>query len=260
MAEHPIGLLADLKFRVTINTDNRLMSGTSMTREFALLAEAFGYGLEDFRWFTVNAMKSAFLPFDERLALIDDVIKPGYAAARPLIDVNGSIDNREVSSDHRSMITERRAVLALRVFLVVLFSVLVVFQTLSMPGQFRYMAEQSPEDAYLRWPLTAIAVFWILCVQVVIVSIWKLLSLVTSGRIFSEESFSWVDLILRAIAAGWVVMVGACVWVANGADDPARRCVLFLLTVAVTVVGSAHGRDARAAPSGDRACGPTWTR
>ena len=51
-----------------------------MTREFALLAEAFGYGLEDVRWFTVNAMKSAFLPFDERLALIDDVIKPGYAA------------------------------------------------------------------------------------------------------------------------------------------------------------------------------------
>ena len=80
MDEHPIGLLADLKFRVTVNTDNRLMSGTSMTREFTLLAEAFGYGLEDFRWFTVNAMKSAFLPFDERLALIDDVIKPGYAA------------------------------------------------------------------------------------------------------------------------------------------------------------------------------------
>ena len=80
MAEHPIGLLADLKFRVTVNTDNRLMSGTSMTREFTLLADAFGYGLEDFRWFTVNAMKSAFLPFDERLALIDDVIKPGYAA------------------------------------------------------------------------------------------------------------------------------------------------------------------------------------
>ena len=80
IAKHPIGLLAELKFRVTVNTDNRLMSGTSMTREFTLLSEAFGYGLEDVRWFTVNAMKSAFLPFDERLALIDDVIKPAYAA------------------------------------------------------------------------------------------------------------------------------------------------------------------------------------
>jgi adenosine deaminase len=56
------------------------MSGTSMTREFVQLAEVFDYSLEDFRWFTVNAMKSAFIPFDERLALIEDVIKPGYAA------------------------------------------------------------------------------------------------------------------------------------------------------------------------------------
>ncbi len=80
IAEHPIGLLRRLYFRVTINTDNRLMSGTSMTREFEQLEQAFGYGLKDLQWFTVNAMKSAFIPFDERLALINDVIKPGYAA------------------------------------------------------------------------------------------------------------------------------------------------------------------------------------
>ncbi|MDQ3164858.1 MAG: adenosine deaminase, partial [Actinomycetota bacterium] len=80
IAAHPIGLLARLRFRVTINTDNRLMSGTSMSREMALLSDAFGYDLADLRWFTVNAMKSAFLPFNERLALIDDVIKPSYAA------------------------------------------------------------------------------------------------------------------------------------------------------------------------------------
>jgi adenosine deaminase len=77
---HPIGLLARLRFRVTVNTDNRLMSGTSMTREMALLSEAFGYGLDDLRWFTINAMKSAFVHFDRRLHLIDRVIKPGYAA------------------------------------------------------------------------------------------------------------------------------------------------------------------------------------
>jgi adenosine deaminase len=79
IAEHPIGLLHDLRFRVTVNTDNRLMSSTSMSREMALLVEAFGYGLNQLQWFTVNAMKSAFIPFDERLALINDVIKPGYA-------------------------------------------------------------------------------------------------------------------------------------------------------------------------------------
>jgi len=82
IAEHPIGLLRRLSFRVTVNTDNRLMSGTSMTREMTLLAEAFGYGHDDLQWFTINAMKSAFLPFDRRLALINEVIKPGYAALR----------------------------------------------------------------------------------------------------------------------------------------------------------------------------------
>ncbi|NDL59958.1 adenosine deaminase [Phytoactinopolyspora sp. XMNu-373] len=80
IAEHPFGLLAKLRFRVTVNTDNRLMSATSMSREFSVLAEAFGYDLSDFQWFTVNALKSAFIPFDERLALINDVVKPGYAA------------------------------------------------------------------------------------------------------------------------------------------------------------------------------------
>src|SRR5919112_4681108 len=79
-AEHPIGLLTDLRFRVTVNTDTRLMSGTSMTREMFGLVEAFDYSLADLRWFTINAMKSAFLPFDERLVIIDGVIKPGYAA------------------------------------------------------------------------------------------------------------------------------------------------------------------------------------
>ena len=80
IAEHPIGLLADLKFRVTVNTDNRLMSGTSMTREMSALVEAFDWGLADLQWVTVNAMKSAFAHFDTRLRLIEDVIKPGYAA------------------------------------------------------------------------------------------------------------------------------------------------------------------------------------
>ena len=80
IATHPIGLLRELYFRVTINTDNRLMSGTSMTREMQLLVDAFGYDWADLLWFTVNAMKSAFIPFDERLDLINRIIKPGYAA------------------------------------------------------------------------------------------------------------------------------------------------------------------------------------
>ena len=79
IADHPIGLLRHLRFRVTVNTDNRLMSATSMSREMALLVEAFGYGWTELQWFTINAMKSAFIPFDERLAIINEVIKPAYA-------------------------------------------------------------------------------------------------------------------------------------------------------------------------------------
>ena len=82
IATHPIGLLRKLGFRVTVNTDNRLMSGTSMTREMTLLSEAFGYGLDDLQWFTVNAMKSSFIPFDERLGIINTQIKPGFASLR----------------------------------------------------------------------------------------------------------------------------------------------------------------------------------
>ena len=80
--EHPIGLLRQLSFRVTVNTDNRLMSGVTLSSEFAGLAEAFGYGWSDVEWLTINAMKSAFAPFDERLRIINTVIKPGFATAR----------------------------------------------------------------------------------------------------------------------------------------------------------------------------------
>ena len=76
--EHPIGLLTDLKFRVTVNTDNRLMSATTLSNEFAQLVEAFGIGWDRIRRLTINAMKSAFLPFDERVAFLDDVIRPAY--------------------------------------------------------------------------------------------------------------------------------------------------------------------------------------
>jgi adenosine deaminase len=82
VVDHPIDVLRRLRFRVTLNTDNRLMSGVTLSSEFAALDAAFGIGLGEMEWLTLNAMKSAFLPFDERLQLIDEVIKPGYARLR----------------------------------------------------------------------------------------------------------------------------------------------------------------------------------
>jgi adenosine deaminase len=79
IAEHPIDLLRRLRFRVTVNTDNRLMSGVSMSSELAVLSETFGFGLDEMQWLTLNGMKSSFAPFDQRLRLINGVIKPGYA-------------------------------------------------------------------------------------------------------------------------------------------------------------------------------------
>jgi adenosine deaminase len=82
IAEHPLGLLRRLRFRVTVNTDNRLMSGVNLTDEFIKLSEAFGYDLDDMEWLTLNAMKSAFWPFEQRLRIINEQIKPGYAKLR----------------------------------------------------------------------------------------------------------------------------------------------------------------------------------
>jgi adenosine deaminase len=80
VAEHPIKLLRDLQFRVTVNTDNRLMSNCSMGSEMQALVDAFDWTLADLQWLTINAMKSAFIPFDDRRAIINDSIKPGYLA------------------------------------------------------------------------------------------------------------------------------------------------------------------------------------
>jgi adenosine deaminase len=86
---HPLRLLRQLRFRVTVNTDNRLMSQVTLTSEFALLVEEFGYGWPDLEWLTINAMKSAFDPFDERIALIDRVIKPGFAELTRAAEIAG---------------------------------------------------------------------------------------------------------------------------------------------------------------------------
>jgi adenosine deaminase len=82
VAEHPIDLLRRLRYRVTVNTDNRLMSDVTLSSEFKALDDAFGIGLGEMEWLTINAMKSAFAAFDERLRIINEVVKPAYARLR----------------------------------------------------------------------------------------------------------------------------------------------------------------------------------
>lgn len=82
LEQHPFKVLYQEKFRVTLNTDNRLMSDTNMTKEFEAAARAFGLTIDDFEKITINAMKSAFLPYGQRCDLIYNTIKPGYARIR----------------------------------------------------------------------------------------------------------------------------------------------------------------------------------
>lgn len=135
------------------------------------------------------------------------------------------------------MIAERRAVQLLRIFLVLLFGVLLLLQFFSLPGQFAHMAEEQPDDAWLRWPATLVAGFLVLCVQVVVVATWHLLSLVAADRIFTEGALRWVDAIVWAIAAAWLVFLGVFLVAGFAADDPGGPLLLFLLLLAGAVLG-----------------------
>lgn len=129
------------------------------------------------------------------------------------------------------------AVAPLRVLLVALFAFLVLFQVMSLPGQFRHMAEESPDLAYLRWPLTTVAVLVLVCVQVVIVCTWKLLTMVTEDRIFSERSLTWVDAIVWAIAAAWILLFGVLVHLGATWNDPGLPLLMALLLLFGAVLG-----------------------
>lgn len=131
----------------------------------------------------------------------------------------------------------RHLVLSVRAALAGLIGILVMLATLSLPGQFRHMADVHPDRAHLRWPLTAITVFWVVCALVVVVCTWHLLSLVDVDRIFTEESLPWVDAIVVAVALTWVTFGGFSIWVVSGADDPGVPVVLSLIGLLVTTFG-----------------------
>ncbi|MGI4893763.1 MAG: adenosine deaminase [Janthinobacterium lividum] len=79
VADHPVTALKDLGFSISVNTDNRLMSATSLSREFALLVDEAGWDAADVERATVTALAASFLPFPDRLALASDVIRPAFA-------------------------------------------------------------------------------------------------------------------------------------------------------------------------------------
>jgi hypothetical protein len=135
------------------------------------------------------------------------------------------------------MFTEHRVILLLRLVLASFFLALVPFELLSLPGQWAYFAKENPDEAFLRWPLTVITVTFVVCVQVVIVCTWRLLTMVQRDRIFTTASLIWVDLIIGAMGLAWLIMAGVLVAVGVNAEDPGGPVLLFLLTAGLSVAG-----------------------
>jgi len=89
MKDHPFGMYYRYRFRVTLNTDDRLMSNITLTDEYQTAAEAFNLDIDDLEKLSINAMKSAFMPYKKRIPFIYNVIKPGFAVAREKLKQGG---------------------------------------------------------------------------------------------------------------------------------------------------------------------------
>jgi hypothetical protein len=131
----------------------------------------------------------------------------------------------------------RRLVPLLQAVLVLLFALLVMLQTFSFPGQFAHLAEEHPDQAHLRWPLTAFVAIEILCIQVVLVCTWRLLTMVRRDVIFTGAALRWVDVIIGALAAAWVLAAGGSLWAVWDADDPGTPLLLFVILLVAAVFG-----------------------
>jgi len=130
-----------------------------------------------------------------------------------------------------------RLVPLLQAALGLLFALLVLLQWFSFPGQFAHVAREHPAQADLRWPLTIFVGVLILCVQVVVVCTWRLLSMVRQDVIFTGTALRWVDAIIGALATAWVLAAAGSLWAVWGADDPGTPLLLFV----VLLVGAAFG-------------------
>ncbi len=134
------------------------------------------------------------------------------------------------------MISEKQAIKLLKFFLLALFILFTVLQTLSFPGQFRYMAQTSPNDAHLRWPLTFAVGFVFLCAQVVIISIWKIMTLIEQEKLFSQQALVWFDRIMYSIGGASLLPIGALCFLFIYGDDPGLPMVMFTLLTFLTVL------------------------
>jgi len=135
------------------------------------------------------------------------------------------------------MTTTHRVVVPLRILLAIVFAALVAAQIWALPAMVPDIADPSREQSVMRWVMLAASVLGLVCVQLVIVCTWQLLTLVEDDRIFSAASMAWVDAIVGALAAAWFLLLGTFVWSVVGVGLPGPPVVLLLMLVAVAVLG-----------------------
>lgn len=124
----------------------------------------------------------------------------------------------------------------LKVVLSIFLALSLMLQFLSFPGQFRYMAEQEPENAYLRWPLTALAFTMILAVQIIVVSIWKIVDAL-ERELGKQRQLKFVNYAIAALSYIWLVIASGLILLSLNADDPGLPVVITVIETAVTSVG-----------------------
>ncbi len=119
---------------------------------------------------------------------------------------------------------------------VIFFGLLLMLQFLSFPGQFRYMAEQEPDNAHLRWPLTALVFFIILAIEICVICLWKLIdNLINFGSL--KARLRYLEISIAAIGFIWLVIAIVWVLVLRNADDPGVPVVITVIECAVTLIG-----------------------
>jgi len=123
----------------------------------------------------------------------------------------------------------------LKLVLTIFFALSLMLQFLSFPGQFRYMAEQEPENAYLRWPLTALAFTMILAVQIIVVSIWKIVDAL-ERELGKQTQLKFVNYAIAALSYIWLVIASGLILLLLNADDPGLPVVITVIETAVTSV------------------------
>jgi heme/copper-type cytochrome/quinol oxidase subunit 2 len=124
----------------------------------------------------------------------------------------------------------------LKVVLSIFLALSLMLQFFSFPGQFRYMAEQEPENAYLRWPLTALAFTMILAVQIIVVSVWKIVDALEK-ELAKKTQLKFVNYAIAALSYIWLVIASGLILLLLNADDPGLPVVITVIETAVTSVG-----------------------